>query len=139
MIWHIFRNIISKSKIMKLIVTLFLSLFIFSASAQDDPTQAVGNWSGSLNLPGGQSLKIVFHVTSNKGALSATMDSPDQQAYDLKMDKVTYSDSTIEMSMNQIQGVYTGRLKEGKFEGTWSQAGQEFPLTLERVVKKAKK
>lgn len=138
MVWHIFRIIIVKSKTMKFFASLVFSLFIFSLSAQDDLQQATGDWSGSLNLPAGQSLKIVFHVTSDKGDLSATMDSPDQQAYGIKMDKVSFSGKSIEMTMNQIQGTYKGTLTDGKFIGTWTQAGQSFPLNLEKANKKGK-
>lgn len=119
---------------MKTLITLFFSLFLFSASGQDDPNLAAGNWGGALALPGGQSLKIVFHVVNNKGELSATMDSPDQGAYGLKMDEVNFKEGKIEMTMNQIQGTYKGTLKDGKFEGTWSQSGQTFTLNLERII-----
>ncbi len=123
---------------MKLLATVFFSLLMFSATAQDNLNEATGNWAGALELPGGQSLRIVFHISNDGEALSATMDSPDQGAFGMKMDKAAYGDKTIELTMNQIQGTYKGTLKDGKFEGTWSQSGQTFPLNLEKVVKEGK-
>jgi hypothetical protein len=121
---------------MKLFITVFFSLFILSASTQNDPKEAIGDWKGSLELGGGMSLSLIFHITEDNGALTSTMDSPDQQAYGLPMDVTTYKDGTITLTMNQIQGTYKGTLTNGKFDGTWSQAGQSFPLELEKMKKK---
>lgn len=120
---------------MKILSTLLLSLLLFQANAQSDPKQAVGDWEGSINLPDGRSLQVIFHLSAEGESLSATMDSPAQNAYGLKMDKAEFKDDVITMTMNQIQGSYKGTLKGGKFEGTWSQSGQSFPLNLEKVKK----
>lgn len=121
---------------MKFIGTIFLSLFLFQINAQTDLDQAVGNWEGGIQLPDGSSFPIIFHIVKNDDKLSATMDSPSQSAFGLKMDKTEFKDNQITLTMNQVQGNYKGTLKEGKFEGTWTQAGQSFPLNLERMKKK---
>ena len=66
------------------------------------------------------------------------MDSPDQNAFGLKMDKAEFKENEITLTMNQIQGSYKATLKDGKFEGTWSQGGQSFPLNVERIKKEGK-
>ena len=119
---------------MKLLFSLCFSLPLISPQVVDK-NEASGNWKGALEVQG-TSLPLVFHITNNKGKLSATMDSPDQQAFGLKMNKITYSDKTLEMTIDRLGGRYKGTLKEGAFEGTWYQSGQEFPLKLNRIVKK---
>jgi len=121
---------------MKLFVTVFFSFFILTGSAQNDPQEALGDWKGSLELGGGMSLSLIFHITEDDGVLSSTMDSPDQQAYGLPMDITTYKEGVITLTMNQIQGTYKGTMTDGKFDGTWSQAGQSFPLILEKMKNK---
>ena len=120
---------------MKTLCILLLSVFLSPFNAPQELNKAAGNWEGTLALPGGQSLKIVFHVMNKDGELSATMDSPDQNAFGLKMDEATFKDNTIKMTMNQIQGTYEGTLKDEKFIGKWSQSGQSFDLNLTRIKK----
>lgn len=116
---------------MKILALVLLGLLAIAYVPQD-ANQAVGDWNGSISLPGGQSLKVVFHVKNNNGALTATMDSPNQQAYGIKMDKASFTNGVLELTLNQIQGTYKGTLVAGKFEGTWTQSGQSFTLNLEK-------
>ena len=97
---------------MRTLSIILLSFFILQANAQNDLNQAAGNWGGAIELPDGSKLKVVFHVTNMGEALKATMDSPDQGAYNLNMDKAEFSDNTLTMTMNQIQGTYKGTLKD---------------------------
>ena len=116
---------------MKLILTIIFSLFMV-VPQDNDPNLATGNWEGKIEGPG-VSLKIVFHVINQEGVLSATMDSPEQDAFGYKMDEVKFSDNVLEMSIKQFGGTYKGTLKEGKFEGKWTQGGQNFDLNLTRI------
>ena len=121
---------------MKVFIAVFFSLVVFSTTSQNTNELAIGDWKGTLSLPGGQSLRLVFHVNENKGKLSSKMDSPDQNAFGLEMDETTFENGIITMTMKQIQGIYKGKFKEGRFEGTWSLSGQEFILNLEKVTEK---
>ena len=96
-----------------------------------------GIWLGSLKVSG-ISLRIVFHITkAEDDSYKATMDSPDQGAKDIPVDKVTFVDNKVKIEMPNIQGVYDGTLSgEGtKLNGTWTQAGRVFPLDLEKTEK----
>jgi pimeloyl-ACP methyl ester carboxylesterase len=96
-----------------------------------------GIWLGSLKVSG-ISLRIVFHITkTEEGSYKATMDSPDQGAKDISVEKVTFADNKVKIEMPNIQGVYDGTLvPEGtKINGTWTQAGRVFPLDLEKTEK----
>lgn len=122
---------------MKFFSIVFLSLLVLQASAQNDLNEASGNWSGSIEVPG-QSLKVIFHISHKGTVLTATMDSPNQGAYGLKLDKVAFKENELTMKMNQIQGSYKGILKDDFFDGTWTQSGQSFPLKLTRIKREGK-
>ncbi|WP_420385039.1 hypothetical protein [Roseivirga sp.] len=116
---------------MKAVITLLFGLLLFFPQ-DTDLNEAAGNWQGSIDVQG-KSMRIVFHVVNSEGKLSATMDSPDQNAFGYKMDEAKYSDKTLELTINQAGGHYKGTLKDEKFIGEWSQGGQKFPLVLTRI------
>ena len=118
---------------MKAILTFVFGLLI-SLPQGSTSNDIVGSWEGKLEVPGA-SLKLVFHLTQKDEVLSATMDSPDQNAFGIKMDVVKYTNNTLEMTMNQIGGTYKGTFKDGKFEGKWSQSGQSIDLNLTKIKK----
>jgi uncharacterized protein len=97
----------------------------------------VGEWTGSLSVPGSQ-LHLVLHVS--KGAedqLSATLDSVDQQANGIPVSAISAKDGKLSMAVAAVQGTYEGTLNKAKTEiqGTWTQL-QPLELTFTRVVKK---
>lgn len=116
---------------MKTILALLFGL-VLSFPQDNDKNQASGNWEGKIEGPG-VSLKIIFHIVNNDGVLSATMDSPDQNAFGIKMDEVKFNNGVLEMVNKQYGGTYKGTLKEEKFIGKWSQSGQSFDLELKRI------
>ena len=101
-----------------------------AAAAQDE---VVGDWAGALDL-GSASLRVVFHISrSEDGALSATMDSPDQGAFGIAVDSTTFEDRKLAMGIAAVAGGYDGTLQDdGSLQGTWSQGGQSLPLNLSR-------
>jgi hypothetical protein len=114
-----------------LAVTLLSSALGFGASATND---IVGNWKGTLDV-GSVKLRLVFRISKDAaGKLTAKMDSLDQGARDMPVDTVTFKDGKLRMELKSISGVYEGTLdKAGKnVTGQWTQAGQPFPLALER-------
>lgn len=97
----------------------------------------VGNWEGKLTLPG-TSLRIRFHIKRNdSGHWTATMDSPDQNAYGIPVSAVESNHGTVTLDVKAIHGVYEGSLSEDykHLKGTWKQAGQVFPLELQKTSK----
>jgi len=101
-----------------------------ASAAQDE---VVGDWAGALDL-GSASLRVVFHISrSEDGALSATMDSPDQGAFGIAVDSTSFEDRKLTMSIAAVAGGYEGTLQDdGSLQGTWSQGGQSLPLNLTR-------
>jgi hypothetical protein len=100
---------------------------ISTAAAQE---AVVDTWSGSLEVSGG--LRVVFHVERGEDGLTATMDSPDQGATGIPVSDVTVVDDSVTFSVSRIGGTYEGTLSDDgtKLDGTWTQGGRSFPLTL---------
>ena len=113
-----------KTKI--LIISLILSSL--SLKAQD----VTGEWNGILKV-GGMQLRLVFHVNKTDKGYSATMDSPDQGQKNIPMSKATFENKIITIEMAAARINYSGLLiGNDSVNGTFSQAGQNFPMNLTR-------
>lgn len=103
--------------------------------AQSQYLKVAGDWEGTISVQD-TSMKVIFHIKYDGESLSATMDSPDQNAFGLKIDEVSFTEGVLKMKSNQVQGNYEGTLKNKIVEGKWNQGGQAFDLKL---IKKGKK
>jgi pimeloyl-ACP methyl ester carboxylesterase len=95
-------------------------------------------WEGKLEAGAGISLRIVVHMGKTAdGTLMATLDSPDQGARGLKVDTITLDKSALVFEMKRLMARYEGKLNAEGTEavGTWTQAGNELPLTLKKTEK----
>jgi pimeloyl-ACP methyl ester carboxylesterase len=95
-------------------------------------------WEGKLAVQAGLEMRLVLHVVkAEKGAWTATFDSPDQGAKGLKVDSVAIEKGTLKFTMKGISAEYSGKLNEAATEavGEWKQGGQTFPLTLKKTDK----
>lgn len=119
---------------MKFLLTTIIFLFSLGTTNQEN-AKIVGDWKGALTLPNG-SLSIIFHIKEEDGKLSATMDSPDQNAFGYAMDEITFKEGKLNMKIHLFGGSYEGFLKEGKLDGKWSQGGQSLDLNMVKEVKK---
>ena len=119
---------------MKTLSILLLTLCSLLAQAQT----IVGDWQGTLEVQG-TSLRIIFHITESDGALTATLDSPDQGATNLATNETTFQDDQLTIKANQLGIVYEGILSDNDstVEGTFTQGGMAMPLTLTRGAGKA--
>ena len=63
------------------------------------------------------------------------MDSPDQGAEGIPLGRIEGAGRKIRVEVPAVGGVYEGVIDAdgGRIEGTWSQGGQTFPLTLVRM------
>jgi len=124
---------------MKLLSILILSVISFASMAQQSQyAKIAGDWEGTLAAQG-QEFKVIFHIKFEDGKLSATLDSPDQNATGLKVDEVSFVDGVLKMKSNQVQGTYEGTvINNMKTEGKWAQGGMSFDLNLVKKVVKAK-
>ncbi len=114
----------------KLHTLIFSALMIVSVAA--NAQQYAGDWTGNLKTQG-ISLPIIFHIVKAKDSYTATMDSPQQKAFGLKVKAVTASPEKILLDMSDMGIKFEGNLVNDSLEGTFSQAGQVFPLTLGKM------
>ena len=99
--------------------------------------EIAGNWQGTLDA-GGTKLRLVLKVTKrDDGTLTATVDSVDQGAKDLKVDTISEKDRTVSFEMTMLGASYTGTLNKESDEinGKFSQGGVTFPLVFRRADK----
>jgi pimeloyl-ACP methyl ester carboxylesterase len=104
-------------------------------AAQSDDA-LIGRWSGTL-VAGTQQLEIVYHIArAGDGSLTGTMDVPAQGATGIPLTTVSFNEGTLALTFPVPGGgTYEGTLDEpGEgLSGTFSQAGQSFPLNLART------
>ena len=120
---------------MRLVGILFLSLLCYSGMAQSKYLKIAGDWEGTINA-GSKPLKVVSHIKYEDAQVSATLDTPDRNAYGLKVDEISFVDGVLKMKSNIVNGSYEGIVNNNKVEGKWSQAGQSFELNLSKKLKK---
>ena len=97
-----------------------------------------GLWMGSLKVPNGLELRILFNISSKTdGSLHATMDSLDQGAKGIPVETAKYKNGSLRLEVKSIKGVFEGTLKaDGKtIDGKWKQVGSDLPLILNRIEK----
>jgi hypothetical protein len=94
-----------------------------------------GDWAGALSA-GGQTLRLVLHVTTKDGATAATIDSLDQGAT-IPATAVKTDGGELSVLFMAIGGELTGKLSaDGKtLTGTWAQ-GATVPLVLTKTAPK---
>ena len=94
-----------------------------------------GNWLGVLKVAAVE-LRVVVRISaSTDGSLMAVMDSPDQGAKNIPVDKVDCTSTGLKLSVAGIRGSFEGTFGQdgNTLSGTWQQGGVSIPLELKRV------
>lgn len=124
------------SVLMTILLGIVLSMGMMHARQNNAP---LGNWQGTLAVSG-MELRIVFHISlTGEGALTATMDSPDQGAKGIPVSKTSFEAGHLLLEVSSIGGVYEGSLAADRehITGEWRQSGLRLPLNLEKTEKPA--
>jgi catechol 2,3-dioxygenase-like lactoylglutathione lyase family enzyme len=95
--------------------------------------RAADVWRADLMI-GERSLRLVLKLVLSETGIVGRLDSLDQNAMDLPIDRVIREGSTLHFEMNSIGAAYTGEFSEDDQEivGKWSQREQVWPLTFRR-------
>ena len=114
-------------------VVLLLSM-AFAGAQQTDMVKPEGDWKGTIDA-GVVKLDLVLHVAKKDGALSATLDSPDQGATGLPIDSISVTGKSLKFEMTSLGASYEGVFSADgtQIQGEFSQQGQKLPLTFKRV------
>ena len=109
-------------RIASVLLLLLLSVTSYGATAGN----IEGTWHGTLKL-NAMKLSIVMHFSDN----ACTLDSPDQGAKGIKGEVREITAEKVDVAFPTLNATYTGVLKDGKIEGTFTQMGYKLPLVLE--------
>jgi hypothetical protein len=89
---------------------LSLSILVATFAFAADTPPIVGNWIGTLPV-GQQGLRIALHINRDAaGDLTASIDSPDQNAFDLAGDKVFFKGGQLSFKVPSVNAGYWGNL-----------------------------
>lgn len=86
-----------------------------------------GDWSGTLNNQGTK-LPINFHISKTGDHYNTTMDAPTQGVTGFQTTSTSFIDNEVIITVENMQMVYKGVLKDGVISGTYTQRGSSFPL-----------
>ena len=103
--------------------------------AQPSAPNFEGNWQGTLDA-GAAKLRLAVHITkSAQGGYSSILDSLDQGATGIPVDKTTVDGRTLHLDMPRLRATFAGTLGAdgNSIEGKFTQ-GAALPLTLRRVT-----
>ena len=108
----------------------FFLVFIVSFSINGQ--NITGKWSGELKIQK-TAIPIVFNIKNTDQGYSATMDSPSQNVFNIKVDSITFKDSIVTISILKARIGYSGKLNDsGVFKGNFLQGNNKLPLNLKR-------
>lgn len=110
----------------KTAVASALALVLLPAQAQT----VDGSWNGKLDI-GTAKLNIVFNFSKgDDGKTLCTLDSPDQGAKGIPATVEYVSEDSVAVAVPAIMAKYNGRVRDGKIDGTFTQAGMSLKLVL---------
>lgn len=107
-------------------ITFFLPVLLLAQ-------EVTGSWGGTLDIQGIR-LRVVFNVTQNGQGFNTTMDSPDQGVMGIPVATTEINESSINFGLPAARITYEGMLKDTLIVGTFTQNGQDFPLTLTKQL-----
>ncbi len=126
-----------RSKIFLILLTFSNIIFAqpSSAAASNTPPSVEGFWLGTLHAPS-VTLRIQLTVASDNGRLTCSLDSLDQDSFDLPCSNIIYSGKDFSFDIAVVKGHWKGRVSEDekKLAGNWNQGG-DAPLDFERQEK----
>ena len=91
-----------------------------------------GAWKGNIQVQQ-FSIPLVLHLEQNEENITATLDSPDQQAFGIKATAKVKGEK-LEVTVPEIGASYSAKIDGNTLDGTYSQMGFSTPLKLTREV-----
>ena len=116
-----------------LAITLGLAMSATVVSWPASAQEAVGDWSGQLEVGRGNQLPLIVHIFQDEvGKLGGTLDSPAQGASGIALGNVVAEGANLTFDVPSIGGRFVGRWDEGAgaWRGEWTQGGSSLPLVL---------
>jgi uncharacterized protein len=123
-------KLISRTLLVVMVVSLLLG---GSTGRTAEPGGKEPVWEGMLKIRPGAEMRLVIHLTKGDGgALSGTLDSPDEAFKGLLLSSITLDKSRLAFDLKVSGAQYDGKLNADGTEavGTWTQHGASLPLTF---------
>jgi hypothetical protein len=100
--------------------------------------QVEGPWLGTLEVPGAK-LRLVLNLQKDGAGFKSTLDSIDQGAKGIPVDFTAVTDGNVSFDVEALKVNYKGKLSaDGQtIAGTFTQAGNSFPLELKKTTPQA--
>jgi uncharacterized protein len=104
------------------------------------PSDIDGTWEGALDA-GGQTLRLVLHISTFEDGMSAQFDSPNQNLIGIPVTTMQPDGTKLKFELRQFAATFEGVIdKELKtINGEWSQGSASLPLVLKRTSAGEKK
>jgi len=101
---------------------------------ENEPQRIAEIWDGILDL-GTARLRLVLKLAPANDGLTGRLDSLDQNARDLVIDRIARQGSALRFEMTAIGALYTGTFSDDEktLTGEWTQGGKTWPLVFRRV------
>ncbi|EKD31341.1 MAG: hypothetical protein ACD_77C00345G0007 [uncultured bacterium] len=107
---------------------LFIALLILLPSSLF--SQSIeGSWNGILKTENFE-LKIVFNISKSDTLYTANMDSPDQGAKGIPVNRVEFNGTIVKLFVSSAMVEYSGVFMGDKIMGTFKQGSASIPLNL---------
>ncbi len=122
-------------------IKFFIAIIIGLIYQMSGAQQIIGSWNGVLEVPGAK-LPIELTIHKNKSGYSADLKSPSQTNQSIPADKVSFENQELIVEVNAMMVRYQGKLVDKVISGTFTQAGNNFPLKFvkgEAIVEKEKR
>ncbi len=112
-----------------------LSFLLLSSFAL---AQVEGPWLGTLEVPNAK-LRLVLHLQKDGAGYKSTLDSIDQGAKGIPVDFTAVTDGNVSFDVEALKVNFKGKLSaDGQtISGTFTQAGNSFPLELKKTTLQA--
>lgn len=122
-----------RSKYFLIIAILLMVTNALDAQDKVKNTILPGSWMGKLSAEGLE-LRVVFNLKLvQEDSLTATLDSPDQNAKDIPVGPVIVENKKVIIKAPGINGQYEGTvISDSTITGTWSQNGGILPLDIKK-------
>ena len=111
---------------------LFTGIGLYSADSAEPDETIEGNWMGKLG-----DMRVVFRITkSEDGSFTAFMDSPDQFAFDIPVNKIVFENGNVRLDTKSIGCFFEGKVHEDSIDGglkSLAGGGGAVPIVFKRV------
>jgi CubicO group peptidase (beta-lactamase class C family) len=102
-------------------------------ASQVSAQQAEGYWRGTLRITDQIILNVGVAIERGEaGELTGTLDSPDQNAFDMPLAQIAAEGTSLSFAVPVISAQYDAQWNAagGSWDGQWSQVGEPLPLVL---------